>query len=117
MARPLPKTLDRRRTRLAAEFAATLDDQEREIIGTLTERRARLSVFGSVGGNSVVVSKIVRFTPKRREPRTEGFRRPELAQVVNRLYRAGWLRHGGGFDGKNGYFWLTPTAEWVMENA
>jgi hypothetical protein len=111
----LKERFDRRRTRDAAGLAAGLTADHLEVLETLTERRARLSVFGRPGGESVVVIKIVRFTPKRREPRTEGFRREDLADATNELHARGWLRFAPGFD-RDGYFHLTDHAEWVMAN-
>ena len=120
MAQPLPKLIDRRRTKQAAAFAASLSDQEREVLAILTERKARLSVFGRPGGDAVVVSRIASFTPKRQTPRIENDRREDLAPVVSGLRKSGWLRfadHSLPGDKPLGYFFLTDTAEWVLENA
>ena len=117
MATALPTQFDRRRTRLAAELAASLTGPEQEIIDALLMRKKCLScgLFGNLKGDSVVLTTIVRFTPVRREPRTGMERREDLAPIAEGLRRSGWLRLVPAFnDEPGGHFFLTPAAEWGL---
>lgn len=91
----LPQNIDRRRTTLARELLGTLSREELEVM------RAK-AVLGAPNGEAVMVDRA---------------RRTDLAPVVTRLVRAGWLRFANGSpDGLRpfGHFWPTTDAEWVL---
>jgi hypothetical protein len=113
MAIGLQRSFNKSRRKLARELLATLDESEREIIGTV---RRGLHVFGRPGDTAIVITRIVRLTPKTRSIRTDMIRSEDLAPVVNRLHRLGWLRFAR-MDNRDGYFWLTEAAESICDYA
>jgi hypothetical protein len=114
MAAALRRRFDRRERKLAAALVASLDPAEREVLGTV---HRNLHVFGRPGGGVVVVDTIVSLTPKRRTPRMDIIRREDLAPVVTRLQRLGWLRFAPHAGHKDGLFWLSDVAEDIFDSA
>lgn len=113
MAIQLQSRFNKSRRKLARDLLNTLDESEREIVGTLLRG---LHVFGKPGDSAIVITRVVRLTPKTRSARTDMFRREDLAPVVNRLYKLGWLRHVRRHEA-DGYFWLSEAAEAICESA
>lgn len=115
MAIQLQRSFNRSRRNLARNLLATLDESEREIVGTLLRG---LHVFGKPGDSAIVITRVVRLTPKTKAARTDMFRREDLAPVVQRLHKLGWLRWKWTIESsRDGYFWLTDAAESICASA
>ena len=98
MTKHLPTNIDRRRTTFARELVASLTGEELHVM------RAK-AVLGRPGGVSAMVDKV---------------RRADLAPVVDRLARAGWLRFANMEPDDSapfGFFWPTTDAEWALSVA
>ena len=113
-ATKLGRHFDRRQRKLATALVAELDPAEREVLGSTVRG---FNLWGRPGDDVVVTTAIVRLTPKTKSPRTDMFRREDLAPVVTRLHRLGWLRWNPREGRDTGNFCLTDTAEAVFDSA
>jgi hypothetical protein len=115
MAAQLPTRFNQSHRKLARKLLRTLDESEREIVGTILRG---LYVFGRPNADCVAITRIVRLTPKTKSPRTGLFRREDLAPVVNRLHKLGWLRWKWTIESsRDGFFWLSDAAEAICTSA